>query len=716
MIRKQIWRGLSIGEVELFDDKITVRADVDFKGLEKKYKDLVGGLTDESRNLLANTFEKKKTRVLAFKAEKYAELEAFFKAIGDKEGVKVEKSEEPEREKREEQKRSETKEKGSEILVASVDEVVSHEMSHEGDVKSIKGSGAISVTNRARNQPVWDVNLNVDGGDNTDLPEKQFHVNELRPGEDWKKEYSMTFKEGTKPPILVSEVINTAPSGEQPSIVYVLDTEGNGQVTSIKIDVSNASQKPANTIKIVKEIPNLFGDVEIGSPSKGNARREQGQVIWTIDDLGATEKATLEFNAKAFAKEITRYPSGDIDVEYRIDADTRASLRREKLNLGGTFAYFIDLDERDAEPDMWDGKFVIQNRSEFPMHLGEVKIKLSSLGKQEGAKPEESLITLDANVDVDPGNEWTSEPFTIESVTEPGFNDELLALFKDIAVGFSIGADIQQKTTYRTHVEPIDLAVLSIEGTKTFDTYAVKSYRDNVLHALINVKTRGKAPVASIHLLDTIPRDFQNPDAKEIEVRIAGKKVDPSLYSVAFTGVENTTERKMAIDIKDIAGTYGDIEDGTAIDVKYPVLVHNPQKDTMYETESVFQAFLTLPGPPIECKMRTSEKVQVIHQRRRTTVGKSIAPGAAKGEYAISLVYRNKATFNKTGIVVSDFVPKGFDVTGQSEGCNVMKKADGTMLTWTFDVEAGKEFEMSYSVKGKSDDASLKEIEAKSFK
>jgi hypothetical protein len=105
-----------------------------------------------------------------------------------------------------------------------------------------------------------------------------------------------------------------------------------------------------------------------------------------------------------------------------------------------------------------------------------------------------------------------------------------------------------------------------------------------------------------------------------------------------------------------------------------------------------------------------------VHERRKTTVGKSIVPGAAKGEYNVALVYKNKANFNKTSIKVSDFVPKDFTVSAQRPDCETTKRSDGTMLIWTFDVEAGKEVEFSYAVQGKTDEASLKNIEAKAFK
>ncbi len=708
MIRKKTW-DLSIGQVELFDDKLTVHAETDFKGLGKKFKE-TAGLSDECKMLLLNTFEKKKTRVYAFKPGSYAELDGFFSSIGDQEGVKGEYVEEREREPQKTGASGAETGASSAKIFATIEEIVNHEITHDGEIKSTKGVGSISIVNKADKQPVWDIDVTVDGGEDTNLEERKFHVNELRAGEEWKKEYGMAFKDGTKPPVLLVEEINTAPGGTQPSLVFVLDADDKGQDTSFKFSVQNSSQKLASGLKVSKQVTEVFREVTIGTASRGNATRDAGEIAWDVGDLGPGESATLELKARAFAKDITAYSSGEIDVAYEIASDTRVSMKADKVLLGGSTAFFLDLDERDTEPDVWDGQVKIQNRSEFPMHLGEIGLKFETTGGKMAP------VTLDANADVDPGSKWTSEKFTIESADEPGFKDNVVAIFKDVAVGFTVTPDIVQKTSYSTWIEPIDLHVLALEGTKTFDAYAVKSYRENLLHAVIDVKTRGAAPVASVHLEDTIPRDFANPEAKEVEVFIAGNKVEPKLYTVSFSGEDLSTERKMIVDIKDINERFGDIEDNTSIQVKYPVMVHQPKRDATYKTESLFQAFLTLPGPPIECKMETSQTVTVVHQRRKTTVGKSIVPGIAKGEYDITLIYRNKADFNKTGVKVSDFVPVDFSVLSQKPDCESTKRADGTMLIWTIDVEAGKEIEMSYKVQGKTGEASLKDIEAKAFK
>jgi hypothetical protein len=712
MIRKKTWQ-LSIGQVELFDDKLTVHGETDYKGLDKKYKELTAGLSDPSKMVLMNTLEKKKVRVYQINKEQRAELDGFFTKLGDREGVKGENVEEREREPARASSTIPPAGKGGDSqgkLVAMIEEIINHEMAHDGTVKSAKGVGSISVVNKADKQPVWDIDINVDGGDDTNLEGREFHVSELRAGEVWKKEYGMAFKDGTLPPVSIVEEINTAPGGTQPSLVYVLDADEKGQDTAIKLTLANKGQKLARGVTVSKQVAELFREITIGTASRGEAKRDAGEIVWTAGDLGPDETATLELKARAFAKEITAYTSGEIDVSYEVEADTHVSMKAEQVLLGGSTAFSLDLDERDTEPDVWDGQVKIQNRSEFPMHLGEIVLKFETDGGE--VKP----VTLEANADVDPGREWTSEKFTIESVDEPGFKDNVVAIFKDVAVGFTVTPDIVQKTSYSTWIEPIDLHVLALVGTKTFDAYAVKSYRDNLLHAVIDVKTRGVAPVASIHVEDTVPHDFANPDAKEIAVFIAGQKVDPKLYTVAFSGDDITAERKMTVDIKGINERFGDIEDGTSIQVKYPVMVHQPKQDATYKTESLFQAFLTLPGPPIECKMETSQTVTVVHQRRKTTVGKSIAPGTAKGEYLVALVYKNKANFDKTGVKVSDFVPKDFAVSAQKPDCETTKRSDGTMLIWTFDVEAGKEVELAYAVRGKTDEASLKAIEARAFK
>jgi len=239
----------------------------------------------------------------------------------------------------------------------------------------------------------------------------------------------------------------------------------------------------------------------------------------------------------------------------------------------------------------------------------------------------------------------------------------------------------------------------------------------------IDVVTRGKTPIDTIQVEDVIPPSFKNPVKEGLKIFILDKEIPADDISLRFDPEGDdmiNAERKMIVNVKDILENIGELEDESTISVKYPLIAFKPPKEATYDAPVLFQAYTKPAGAPIEAFIKP-ETITVEHLRRRTTVGKSIQPGATKSDFDIVLIYKNKGDSAKSDITISDFVPKDFTITKLEKVKDIdakqVKDKTGIKLTWTFkEIAANEEIEIMYSIHGEGDAYSLKDVETKAFR
>ncbi|NMC04929.1 MAG: hypothetical protein GYA24_06945, partial [Candidatus Lokiarchaeota archaeon] len=460
-------------------------------------------------------------------------------------------------------------------------------------------------------------------------------------------------------------------------------------------------------ILVKKAIPPEFTDADVVNTSVGRARRDGNEIVWTIDELDGGKSASMELKIKVLTNEKKAFKSGEITAKYFVAAGTYSGLKPEFVDGWSDQIHFVDRDERDEEPDVWDCTFEFRNRSEFPMRLEHYNFVFGDENTETRVIDE----TL-SDVVIQPGETWKAKPWDLKSEDEPTFSENIL---------YSVIADTEAKLSMGQTLSPIKLRILALEGKKTFSKSRIASYRETTIDATIEVMTQGKSPIDRIRIEDRIPANFKNPLKENMKIVIEDKEipVDDFTFSFEPAGDDVAIERKMIIEIKDVLENIGELDDETTIKITYPLVAYKPPKDTSYTAPILFQGFVK-PAGTIEWSF-TPDPIVVAHERRRTHVGKSIAPGAAKGDYDIVLIYLNKGDAAKSDISISDFVPAGFSITSAATVKDIApEKAgqkDGTMLTWTFkEVAPNEEIEIKYSIHGEGDEYSLKNVEAKAFK
>jgi hypothetical protein len=697
--------------VSVSDTKLSVTPTVDWKSYQKTYGKALDTLDKKAKAVLQNNFVKGKTSEAGIDKSTSTALSNFFSKLGTAEGVTaVELAaqkeqtgagyEEPAGSTYGKGTGKSVEEESTSAYKVRVQESMDFRLDYDGKIVDSKVGGMLLVKNEGTKHRIWDIDITLTGGDNVEGIDKELHIPELEPGEDWKQEYTINVGKEDKPQLLVHEDIDTFPDTQAKSQIFLYDKDSKGQVAQFIVSAENTSDKAIEGIEITKEVPEDFNDVKIKSQSAGKASRDGNLITWKIDSMEPGDKAQMELAITVITNEKKAFTSGEIKAKYNIKDGTFSGLEPDFIDGLADQIHFVDRDERDEEPDTWDCSFVFKNRSEFPMALERYTFVFGSA--------EEEVLTIDQELEdvvVQSGQEWTSKPWDIKSEEEPTFHENIV---------YAVVADIAKQLIMSMTLKPIDLRVLALEGEKKFSVEKVASYRETKIDTSVLVTFMGKAPVDKVHIEDTIPADFKNPSQDDIKITIAGK--DISDFDVSFDGGEDLgAARKMKIDIANIIDTVGELEDGTQVTMSYPLVAYKPAKDSSYDAPLLFQGF-TKPAGTIETTL-TPAPITVAHERRKTRVGKSIAPGSNKGDYDIVLAYKNKGDTVKSGIEIADFVPAEFSILNSNLEYEESKSKDGVLLTWTLEqVQPNQEIEVTYSIHGEGDSYSLKNIEAKSFK
>jgi len=712
----------SFGDVELSVDHVSASSSEKWKDVEKKYSNLVDDLDKDSQNVLKNLIDKNKKKDAALNSNEQDQILLFFNRVAKAEGIEAvlasaaeeeaRKAAEAESKRAAEEKRkaaargsSAAEDKpGSSKYKVVVSESIDFKLEHDGTIKESEVTGVLSVVNNGTKNRIWDIDIELSGGEGVEI-DKKIHIPELDPKDEWKQEYTMSVSKDDKPPLVITEEVDAFPDTEGiSSTVFIYDENSTGQKAEINIAAENTSDAKISDIQIRKKIPKDFESVDVSSKSDGNTDRDGDEIVWKIPALEPGAKATMDIQFKVYTNEKKVFSSGDLSAKYILEAGTFSGLKPEFADGWSDQIHFVDRDERDEEPDKWDCQFVFDNRSEFPMRLERYTFVFGD-ENTETLRIDEEIKDLI----VEPEKEWESKPWEIDSADEPTFSENVV---------YSIVPDVQERLSMSQSIAPIELRVLAIEGKKTFSVYEIPSYRETSIDTTITVVTRGKSPIDVIHIEDHIPPNFKNPEKKQFKILIEEKKIPADDFSFSFkpAGDDTSVERVLSVELKDVLENIGELDDETTISITYPLIASKPPRDAKYDAPVLFQAYTKPAGAPIEARIPV-DPISVVHQRRKTRIGKAISPGKEKGDYEVMLLYKNKGDAAKKDVPINDFVPDGFDITGSNMDHKETAQAGGKLLTWTIpEVGADQEIEITYSIHGHGNAYSLKNIEAKAFK
>jgi len=662
---------LDFADVELEKNTFIVNSQIDYKELEKKYKDLVKGLGKKSQSALKTLFAKKRIREEEVDKSEKNELIDFFDRIAGQEDAYTDDV---------------LTDDAANKFDVKIEEQIDIKLKNDGEVSESSINGTILVINRGSKNRIWDIDLLFSDTEKTSLKEKKYHILDLDPQEEWPLDYTIDAKE-IAAPLKITEEIDVTPEKEEKSRTFVLDQE---HEPLFAITIENTSESVISNIELVKTTPVNFRDKEIKSDGIGSADKKSDEIVWTIDELEVGQSTTLEFSTKITPDGSEPINSGEIVVNYSIPATTYSGIDVEHVDGYSDNIYYVDRDERDEEPDVWDCKFIFKNRSEFPLKLIDVDLRAGDFNTEE--KVVDLGPELDPDVIVGPGGEWESNSWTIESEDVPVFGRN---------VEFTVVGDVINVLSAMVTIEPVLMSVLTLTGSKEFSQTEIQSYRETELDALTTVNTTGRAPVDKFHIEDEIPKHFEVPDTEKVKITVNGKELDPERMTFRFEPSEDPdTQRTMIVDVDDVLDQVGVLEDEATIKVEYPIKAVNPVEGEEVQAGVLFQA-ITEEGSEIELLIESPvEEIIVVHQRRRTTEGRTILQGATKGQYRIIIIHKNRGDAAEKDRVFEEIIPENFSlISAEPEA-----EQDGSSLTWSYEsIEPDQEIEIEFTIEGSGD-------------
>ncbi|NHI94531.1 MAG: hypothetical protein EAX96_18720 [Candidatus Lokiarchaeota archaeon] len=672
------------GTVDLTGDKIVVEAEDSYKNVfQKKYKETTEAkLGKEAEKVLKNVWDKGKRKSEGVNFLIKSELQDFFDAIAASEGI-TKRAITASVSEAEAYRDRDTRDDLANLFDVMIDEQIQLRMK-AGEISESSVSGFLRVMNNGRKNRIWDIDLELTGGDNTDIKNKKFHILDLDPQEDWTQDYKINVKEITSP-LNIEQIVNTSPEKEgEASHTFILNQE---HETLFQIVLKNDSEATVTNVELIKGIASEFDKVSINNDSGGKVDKDSDKLTWRIEEIPAGASKTLEFTAKITPRDKEPINSGPIELKYLIPEDTYSGLAVDYVDGYSDNIYYVDRDERDEQPDVWDCRFIFKNRSEFPLKLLDVDLRSGDYNTEE--KVVDLGPQLDPDVIVNPGEEWESQPWEVESEDLPTFGKD---------VQFTIVGDVINQLSALVTVEAIELPVLTLSGTKEFSQLEIPSFRKTELEATITVNTSGKAPIDKFHIEDTIPPQFEAPNS--ITMTVGEKDISAGNIEISYepTASDIEDERKMIVAVTEVLDTIGVLEDETEIKIIYPLIAIKPARDTEYFAPVVFNA-ITQDGSTIGTEIEP-EPIKVIHERRRYSDGRIIQQGSSKGQYTIIIIHKNKSDASEIDRVFEEVLPENFSLISAKPE----PKKTGDKLTWTFEeIKPDEEIEIEFNIEGSGD-------------
>ncbi|MHA1799946.1 MAG: hypothetical protein ACTSVY_15975 [Candidatus Helarchaeota archaeon] len=673
-----IWKFI-FGRVEVQDELIIVQATENYKDIfQKKYKDIVNEkINKDAEKILKKVWSKgdRKKESISFSIK--SELINLFEAIARAEGVNVSSSAYSDSDLSDDEKNK---------FDIKIDEKVELKMKNDGKIIENSVSGILNVANNGDKNRIWDIDLKLSGNENTNLKTTTFHILDLDPKEDWFEDYEINIKD-IEIPLKIEEDIDVSPDQEEKSLTFVLDQE---HEPLFKITMTNTSSTSINNIELRKTIPEVYSNLNLIEKGSGDVQQEDGYLIWSIDELGSDQSTTLEFTMKVTPKEKDPISSGQIEVKYTLLEETISGIEVEHVDAYSNNIYYVERDEREEEPDIWDCKFIFKNRSEFPLKLLDVDLKSGDYNTEE--KVIDLGPQLDPDVIVNPGEEWVSEPWEVESEDLPTFGKNVL---------FTVVGDVINQLSASILIEAIQLPVLTLTGTKEFSNTEIQSYKESEIEVLTTVETSGIAPIDKFHIEDTLPQHFELVETENVKLSINDKEIDKNTMTFSFDPSNDVnTKRKMVIDVGNVLDQVGVLEDNSTIKLEYPLKAVKPVMGEEYSAPILFQA-ITEEGSIIELYIEVpEEEIQIIHERRRVTDGRVIQQGSVKGQYDIVIIHKNRGDAAEIDKVFEEVIPENFNLVS----ANPEPEQSGNKLTWTFEkIEPNEEIEIEFTIEGTGD-------------
>ncbi|MFX1497183.1 MAG: hypothetical protein ACFFBH_06635 [Promethearchaeota archaeon] len=307
------------------------------------------------------------------------------------------------------------------LIIVDITETEQTKLDSNGNLKEINGYGTLTIKNPSNKSKLWDLNCDLKEIVNTTMDSREIALDSLNPSQETSKSYQI--KNLKKPSLVVTELFN-------------LSNQYNKY--SIKIKVTNAIDHLISNIKISRELPDKFKNIEYETPEMGKMK------INTVDGVSMLEWDILELIARNSTEVLVKFNMdevkiknsiGSLNVSYDVN---KYQLSRLKPEILSNTNISTKIHKQSQTEEIWDCRIEFLNASEFQVKLENVKV----INKEStGSKV---IISQAPNKVLNPLQSWIHN-FQIKSLKNPKLNSiiEYFPLF--VVINHVIG-DIEKES------------------------------------------------------------------------------------------------------------------------------------------------------------------------------------------------------------------------------------------------------------------------------
>lgn len=562
------------------------------------------------------------------------------------------------------------------------------------NLKEIKGRGKILVKNISQKSRLWNLNCDLKEILDTNLS-RVLNVGAVNPGQEFAQEYEI--QKLNKPCLKVEEIFDS--EREINNIVNNAFLYQNINKSSLKINLTNMLNIPISGIKVSREIPELFQEIQIQTPGIGKAEvkiEDSKKIInWDVDSIEGNQTASLEVFCTVNPKERKDISLGASKITYLINQHKLTNLDPEIRGLTDSMSG-ISTDE-SSQPGVWECNVEFINESEFKVRLENVKVS------HKIPSGSEMIISETPNKELNPNESWDADFKIEESQNVPELEAEIVFTPLFGIITRVIGEINKEPTFYR---------VLSAEVHKTINPPEVAAYASTEMSIIDTINNLGTSSINDLEISDEIPVDFVPPSMKEIKLTVKNVndtfEIQENAEFVQIIEIEPSDQNpdsKHVISVK-LKNLKKLIPPNSELIMSYPLLAKNPKPEVQYNTQITIKANTPIKGKDFIINDLEEPKINIKYVQRKLKTLKSIKPGLNAGEFSISVRIQNKGDVELENIIVKDKIPAGFTLaeTNFDLPYKITKKgAESELEVKIVELKGNQSMNINYNCSGSGD-------------
>ncbi len=383
------------------------------------------------------------------------------------------------------------------------------------------------------------------------------------------------------------------------------------------IGIRNLFKKEVVNLKIVKTLPKNFDNLVIIEETHGSAVVENNQLVWNLDRIESETNAIIKFTSEIQVETLDPVKTGFIQVDYTGTSSFTGGIELERFKATTKNSYYMDIEEQDEEPGLWDCRFVFKNTSEFQVEITDIDIHASD-------DPSTKFVSLDAEnlPTVASSGEWQSDIWTYKSENFPSFKRN---------IEFRVLPDLQAEVTGNIVIDEIKLILASITGEVAYEVaemiqgveqeeniIKINSFADSEIETTLSLVNNGSAPLNEVSLeMGNFSDVFQPPNLEVVKLLWDGTEIDIPENALS---IEEHSPKVLVVSLDNLKdATTGMLLPNSKLEAIFPVHAIKPPQDADFSPTITYKANTYPRGQEIVFVPSDEEvpEIQVVHIRRK---------------------------------------------------------------------------------------------------